>query len=221
MTTEPYATVLQLIETRPASIPYKLLTILITSLFLPLFIFVGLNPELGGGDVVVGLLLASAVVLVLFVVLEAILLKVFGIEATLEDAFAITSYATTPLILFVWLVYAFNLGTSGSLTIFSAILSGNAHYNDNFLIVIPYAFILIQMNCALIMFYSLRKLGELHAISTIVVVLFSIVVGYVSSAVGLLVGEVASPGLMGVVSQRLIPNSESLGTFLSKLISAY
>lgn len=191
------------------------------SLFIPLFLFLALNPELDGSVVVVGLLLACSVVLVLFVVLEAILLKVLGIEATLEDTFAVTSYATTPLIIFVWLVYAFNLGTSHNLTIFGAIISGNMRYNDDFLTVVPYAFVLIQLNCALILFYSLKKLGELHSITAIVTVLFSVVVGYISSAVGLLVGEVASPGLMGVVANRLIPNSESLGTFISRLISAY
>lgn len=221
LTTEPYSTTLRLIENRPQSAPYKLVTLLVVSVFLPLLSHIILNQQVGGSEIAVGLLLASVVNLVLFVVLESILLKVLGIDSTLEDAFAVTAYATTPLTLFVWLVYAFNLGTSGSLTIIDAILSGNLYYNDKFLLVVPYAFIIVQANCALILYYSLKKLGELHPISAIVTVLLSIVAGYISSAVGLLVGEVASPGLMEVVSKRLVPNSESIGTFIGQLITVY
>ncbi len=77
------------------------------------------------------------------------------------------------------------------------------------------------MNCALLLYYSIKKIGELHPISALFFVGLSIAIGYVSSATGLLVGEVASPGLMDAVITRLIPNSQSLGTLLSRLLSSF
>ncbi len=138
-----------------------------------------------------------------FLLVEAILLRLLGVQASVAQLFALVCYTLTPFTFGMLLIYLFNYFAHGGLTVVTLLLTGFSDVNDRFLGILPYAILIIELNALLVFWYSLRALGRLGVVSATALTILSVVPFYGSLLVGLLVGESARPGTIEIFKKIL------------------
>ena len=160
-------------------------------------------------DMVFPLFIIFTFTFLIFVLLEAILLFVLGVDSSVDDVIASTGYALTPLILAIWLLYLFNYLNNGSLTFVAYLLEGASGEVDSFIQIAPIAFLIAQLWVLLVFFYSIRAMGEMSGLSALLVTIVSTIPFLISLFIGLNVAELARPGTIEVF-QKILESPRSL-----------
>lgn len=158
-------------------------------------------------DAVWALLIVFFFTLLVFILLEGIFLLILGINVSANSLIAIVGYALTPLTLALWLIYAFNYFSYGSLSLVTFFLSGQSGAGDTFLRIVPLALLIAQVMVILVFFYAIRTIGEMHYFTGLLSTLISFALLYVSFVLGVFIADVALPGTADTFSTILVTPS--------------
>ncbi len=148
--------------------------------------------------------------LLIFVLFEVIFLRTVGVDASLSKVFATLAYAVTPLVLMLLIIYLFNYMANGRLSIITLILTGYSSVDDRFLTVLPIALIIAKLNFLLILFYSIKAMGELEILGAALLTICSILPLYLALIFALLIGELVTPGASDVFIRLIVPTHLSI-----------
>ncbi|RMG43010.1 MAG: hypothetical protein D6719_04820 [Candidatus Dadabacteria bacterium] len=162
-------------------------------------------------EAILSIFIAIFFFILIFSLLEGLFLQIIGVEFEFRQLLAAIAYALTPLMLAIWLVYAFNYWASGSLSLVSYLVTGSLNIDDHFLRIIPAAFTVAVLWVLLLFYYSVRVIGDMHPLNAALVTILSVVPAFLSFWMGLLLGDLARPGTVEIFLNILVsPSSLTL-----------
>lgn len=145
-------------------------------------------------EAVLGVSLTLSLLLLLFVLLQRILLLILRVKASMHQVFALACYCAVPLTFALLLIYLFNFLSDGRLTVVEFIVTGSAPFSSKFLKVLPFAFLVVQLNILLLFYYGLRVIGRLGFFSGVFITIFSVAPLYGAFIMAAFVGELLHSG---------------------------
>jgi len=192
---------------------YTYLLCFILSIFVPIFAqlfkygVTVYNPE-----ALLSVFLVIFFTFLFFVLMEALFLRLCGVDCDFKYIFASVCYCIGPLLFALWLIYFFNYLSTGRLSIVHLIMTGNIEIPDRFINVIPIALLISQLTVLVILFYCIRFLGEMYSETALLVTLLSLIPFALALGVGLYLGDLAKPGTQQLFWKVLF-NPAALTTF--------
>ena len=205
LTLQPGETTEVLFEDERPRYAYGCLLCLLVTVFTPIVaqhLKYGIN--LGNSEAMISLGIVVGMTVLVFLLAECLFLLVLGVRATIAQVFASLCYTFTPFTVGLLLIYLFNYFAHGSITVVDLLVTGSSNSNDRFLIILPYALMIIQLNCLLVFWYSLRAFGQIGAFSAAAIAFLSLIPFYASLIGGLFVGEMARPGTIEIFKRILL-----------------
>jgi len=199
-----YTTDLLLNKNYPPYIPGIIICFLLT-VAVPLVAFiVKNNAEFENAASLLGIIFALVFTFVLFILFEGVLLLILRISATPFQLLGIASYCLVPLMFAIWLIYLFNFFSDGRLTVAELMVTGYAPISSQFLKVLPVAFIIVQVNLFLLVFYSLKSIGALSFFSALFITLLSGIPFYLAFILGVFLGDIVHTGTIDTFQTLLL-----------------
>ncbi len=195
--------------------PYSasFLALLMLSIFIPIVAqLVKYDMTIYNPEAIVSLVMVVVFTLLIFVFLELLFLRMFGIEASLRKVFAAASYCCAPILLALWLIYAFNYLSTGRLSILQFLLTGYVDSGDSFMRILPLAVLIAHINVLLVFCYGIRALGNLYTVNAMVFTLFSVLPFYAALFVGVSLGDRINPGTIDIF-MKVISSPASLTVY--------
>ncbi len=201
---EPIVTMESLLsEEDPPYGPAFLLALAI-SVFVPIFAQVlKYDVSLYRADAFLSMLTVVFFSILSFTILEGLLLQILGVEFRFSQLFALMSYCLAPLSMALWLLYAFNYFSQGSITLLNLLVHGPGISDDNFLHFLPFAFGLVLVSMMLLFFLGIRFLGDMHILTATVVTVFSLIPLATSLIVSVALSELVRPGSAQIFARIL------------------
>lgn len=197
----PHETTSILFQTRNPPYGWTLFMCLLCSIFVPFFaqsVKYG-YPILTSG-VVIALTLLLFFGLLLFLIVEGLFLQILKVTFNMQSLFSCIAYALTPMILCLWLIYGFNYLSEGRLTMFTYLLTGNGTLEDNFLAILPFAFLICAVWILVVFFYSIKHMARVGFMVSFLVTALSLIPFFVSGVLSLIVGELVKPGTIEIIA---------------------
>jgi len=151
------------------------------------------------GHSLLSLLLLIVLTCLLFVLMEWLFLNILRMDVTPHHVMTITAYSTAPIILGIWLIYLFNYLTEGDISVITMFLTGYTPANDQFLQILPATFVLIQLYVLLVFYYSLKNLGDLDALTAVILTVLSLFPFFLSILIAAFIGEGVRPGTVDIL----------------------
>lgn len=148
----------------------------------------------------------------IFMILELLLLRLFSVPCSFEQALALISYSLVPLILVIWVIYFFNYLTSGSITLAQYLVTGHVEGFDSFFDILPVVFSIAEFIVLVVFFFSIRALGQMFPITALGITAFSLVPLILAIILGMVLADWAHPGSMAAF-MRIIDTPQSLTEF--------
>ncbi|MFM1846595.1 MAG: hypothetical protein RL417_69, partial [Pseudomonadota bacterium] len=145
-----------------------------------------------------------------FILIESIVLGILGLGFSPLKVGACISYSTAPLVGALWLTYLFNFLSHGRLTILTLLITGNISPNDPTMASMPYVFIISQLLMIIVLFYSLRSMGQLGLIDGLLIGALSLLPLYGSFVLAIFLANTLNPGTVQLLLK--IINSPALLT---------
>lgn len=145
-----------------------------------------------------------------FILIESVVLGILGLGFSPLKVAACIGYSTAPLVGAVWLTYIFNYISHGRLTIITLLVTGHAAPQDPILESMPYVFIICQLLMFIVLFSSLRQMGNLGLVDGFLVGTVSLIPLYGSLVLGVILANSVNPGTVQMILKVL--NSPELLT---------
>lgn len=154
---------------------FRFLLLIYLAVFAP-FLSLMLDPRSVAFEhrVVHATIFVTVMALLVFVFLEAILLRFLKIPATPQKVLAAISYALVPFALAFVLIYFFNFLSAGEVSIVHKLLTdGKLPTDTKFLRIVPYAVTIAELTALVVFSYSIRAMGDMEGYSSWVITLLS------------------------------------------------
>lgn len=149
-------------------------------------------------------IIVLVVALVMFLVLESILLRFFGIPIDLARISSAICYSFVPFIFVTWIMYFLNYIASGSIEFLTFMLSGPSTQDNRVLDVVPWAMGVGIVASFRVFYFCVKRLGEMMGVNAFIITLLSFAPAYGSLVAAVLIGESINPGTMETFFEILI-----------------
>ncbi len=202
---EPGGTVTALLNYERPPYAFTIFLSLIATVYTPIVAQIyKYGSSVFNGSALLSLSIIIVFTILIFVLVEGLFLQLLGIPIGLRGLWASVAYCITPFILAIWLVYLFNYLAMGRLTLVTLFLTGYSAVDDRFLRIVPLAMLVAQLNVLVVYYHCMRFMGQMEAISAVLVTFFSLIPFYVALLISISIGEIARPGTIGLFEKILI-----------------
>ena len=209
----PGETVDVLLDTEPPPYGPTICLCLLLSIFVPILAqYAKYGMTIYNTDAVFALLLILFFSILFFALFEALFLKLLGADFPITSLLSAIFYCMAPVLLAIWLVYAFNYYTVGRISVLNLILMDSWPSGDVFLRVMPIVLGVVQLNLFLVFFYSVKKLCQMYSTTAFFVTLISLVIFWGSVMLSLLIAEMANTGTIRTFF-KVVSSPSSLTAF--------
>lgn len=173
---------------------YTFFLIFILTIFVPMTVQIVLLELLQYRlDFFLSTLLVVTLSLMIFVLYEAVFLRLIGVAVEVNQMIAAIAYSLTPLMIIIWIFYGLNIYFDGSLSVFTILLTDSGSLNPSLVGLIPYLILVAQIGLILTFYCCLREIGDLYTSSALMVSILSMLPSYIALLSGILVAELAFP----------------------------
>lgn len=202
---EPGTTVRTLLSYEKPPYGTTIILCLILSIYVPIVAQIAkYGSTIFNSDAILSLSLIIFFTLLIFVLVEGIFLQLLGIQVSVRQLWSMVSYCVTPFVLAIWLIYLFNYLAMGRLTLVTLFMTGSSLNHDKFIRIVPFAVLVAQLNVLVVFFHSVRYLGDMQWLTSVLVTFFSLIPFYVALFVAISIGEVARRGTIELFEKVLI-----------------
>ena len=195
---EPSATIQSLLDNEDPPFSLSLLISLMLTIFVPIVAqLIKYDLKVDPASVfAIGIV--ALVTIFVFIIVEGLLLLIFGFQLTLSQLVAAVMYSSVPLMCALWLIFIANYIASGNISLVTYLLTGIGRPNDSFIQILPFAFSFAVALMTINFFYAIRWLGDCFGMTALAITLISLFPLGASAYAGLLAGEYIRPGIIGI-----------------------
>lgn len=198
------------VEEKPKhAIPLTIVFVL--TFIIPMFLQrVNYRDVLYNPDIAQGLVVIAISSIAVFIILESILLRLFGVPFNLRRTFALVSYSLLPVTFFIWLMYWMNYYCNDNISFLVPVLVGNAAEKGEFVRLMPWITILFFGMLIRTFFYAIKFHASFINTTAFVATIFSVIPLYVSLVAGVMLADIIQPGALSIFYEFMLDPSSAI-----------